>query len=420
MFNSTQLSFINIFYKINDGAVPVLRRAVRRLSIIAIISAVMGKKILIYGGSFDPPHKGHLQLLTAAVKHVRPDEVHIVPAFHAPLKGRHAVTPQHRMALVKLAFAGCVTPEPLINDIEMKSGRKIYTWQTLERFRAANPGAELFFLTGSDCLLSFNLWKRPQRVLELASVLTGVRPGSPVPSKTQFQILPGEFPDISSTALRAELFAFGRVPKAIVPAAAAYIRKHGLYYRNIHGWLAAHVSPNRYEHICQTTSLAIELAQRHGADVNTVAVAALLHDCAKGVPTPDLVKYCVTHRIKVPMFKEVSTLHPGLLHAYAGAYMAEKQFGVTEPAVLKAIRYHTTGRARMPLLEKIIYVSDSCGRDRRYPMADRIRQSALSGNLDAALFAAVRAKLSFVVQTCRWLYPKGLELWNSLTAHNPA
>ncbi|MDD4003597.1 MAG: bis(5'-nucleosyl)-tetraphosphatase (symmetrical) YqeK [Elusimicrobiaceae bacterium] len=381
----------------------------------------MAKRILVYGGSFDPPHKGHLKLLKAAVGSVRPDEIHIVPAFHAPLKDGHAVNAETRLELARHAFGpGPVGPAPCVNDIEIASGRKIYTWQTLERFRRANPAAQLFFLIGSDCLLDFSRWQRPDRVLELAVVLAGSRPGSPIPMDSPFTVLPGEFPDLASSALRAEMFAFGRIPASVAPGAAGYIRGNGLYYLNIHKWLAKNVSPARYEHICQTTGLAIELAVVHGANSNTAAMAALLHDCAKGIPTPDLARYCRRHRLRVPMFDEISALHPGLLHAYAGAHMAQQRFGVRNKAVLNAIRYHTTGRARMPLLEKIIYVADSCGRDRRYPMADRIRQTALAGSLDDALFAAVRAKLSYVVQTCRWLYPKGLELWNSLTARNPA
>lgn len=380
----------------------------------------MANRILIYGGSFDPPHTGHLRLLAEAVKTVRPDSVHVVPAFQSPLKSRHAVSPQNRLELVRLAFAGKKYGSPVTDDCEIKSGRKIYTWQTLSRFRRENPKAELYFLTGSDCLASFDRWKHPERVLALATVLTGLRPGAPIHADSPFKLLPGEFPDISSSGLRAEMFASGKIPDAVAPGCRDFIRKHGLYFLDIHAWLEKQVSARRYEHICCTAELALALAARHNADPVQVALTALLHDCAKGIPLPELADYCRRHHIKVPLFKEVSELHPGLLHAYAGAHMAKHSFGVADTAVLNAIRYHTTGRAKMPLLEKIMYVSDSCGRDRLYPMADRIRHIALTGSLDDALFAAVRAKLSFVVQTCRWLYPKGLELWNSLTAHNSA
>jgi len=111
----------------------------------------------------------------------------------------------------------------------------------------------------------------------------------------------------------------------------------------------------RYLHTAGVRYTAASLAMAHGSDLVTAQVAGLLHDCAKQIPDDEKFKLCKKYKIEVPAFERE---HPFLLHARLGAVLAKEKYGVEDPAVLGAIRWHTTGRARMTQLEQIIFIAD--------------------------------------------------------------
>ena len=112
---------------------------------------------------------------------------------------------------------------------------------------------------------------------------------------------------------------------------------------------------SRYEHTIGVMDTAACLAMRYGADLTQALVAGLLHDCAKCIPNDKKLKLCRKDGIEVTPFEEKA---PFLLHAKLGAWMAEHEYHVSDPAILSAIACHTTGKPDMSLLDKIVFIAD--------------------------------------------------------------
>ena len=152
----------------------------------------------------------------------------------------------------------------------------------------------------------------------------------------------------------------------------------------------------RYTHTMGVMYTAASLAMRHGADMEQALYAGLLHDCAKCVPNREKLKLCKKHKIHVSLSEE---RNPFLLHAKLGEYLARKKYDVDDPDILDAIRYHTTGRPAMSLMEKVIYVADYI-EPRRFkaPNLDRIRGLAFV-DLDKAVCGIMSDTLDYLKKT---------------------
>ena len=137
---------------------------------------------------------------------------------------------------------------------------------------------------------------------------------------------------------------------------------------------------NRVNHVLGCRDTAIKLAQRWGADVNDAARAGILHDITKAIDGPLQLTLCAEYGT---ILDDFSVRYPKTLHQLTGSLVAERIFGENE-AVVAAIRHHTTGKADMTLLEKIIYVADYMEPCRDFPGVEQLRKLAYS-NLDEAL-----------------------------------
>lgn len=205
-------------------------------------------KLLIYGGSFDPPHNGHLNNLRAAAACVRPDRVVVMPAGLSPFKQQTAAS-----AALRLEMCGCfrqlaqgeeaVTPQLEVSSWEIaqaEAGRRNYTVLTVEMLARQNPGAALYLSIGSDMLLSFDRWHRWQDILQLARLVVvsrniGDDPALHAKAKqldptggrilfTAVEALP-----MASSALRQRLAAGEDCAEELPEAVRAVIRREHLY-----------------------------------------------------------------------------------------------------------------------------------------------------------------------------------------------
>ncbi|MBR3276584.1 MAG: bis(5'-nucleosyl)-tetraphosphatase (symmetrical) YqeK [Eubacterium sp.] len=120
--------------------------------------------------------------------------------------------------------------------------------------------------------------------------------------------------------------------------------------------LRAALNPVRYQHTLGVTYTAAALAMKYGLDVGKARLAGLLHDCAKCIPDDEKIRMCRENPVEVTEFE---LEHPYLLHSKLGAFVAQAEYGVTDEEILSAIRWHTTGKPEMTVLEQIIYISDS-------------------------------------------------------------
>ena len=184
----------------------------------------------IYGGSFDPPHLGHLLPVIDAAEQLGLDGVRFVPAAIQPLKvGRASASPADRLAMTERLVQGI--PGFTVDPAEIGRSGLSYTVDTLVQVAAEVPGAELFLLLGADAYAVFDQWREPDRIRALATIVVMVRgePTLPPLSMPGVQVLQSRRVDISSTELRARV-RDGRTIRGFVPDAVAdYIAEHRLY-----------------------------------------------------------------------------------------------------------------------------------------------------------------------------------------------
>ncbi|MBI4376932.1 MAG: bis(5'-nucleosyl)-tetraphosphatase (symmetrical) YqeK [Elusimicrobia bacterium] len=373
-------------------------------------------KILILGGSFDPPHRGHLALLCAAWRVVRPDLALMLPARRSPFKASAPAPEGERSRMLHLALGAL--PGPLrakvrISRLELDTRRPSYTVNTLERLRRLHPGAELHFALGSDSARSLDRWKDPARLRRLCRWWTAARPGGEDSRPSGFRAIPGRMPDISSSEIRRRL-AYGDDASKLLPAeVSSYIMRRGLYgvdrLRRLHRKLSA----ERFAHSLAVARLAEKLALRWGVDGEAARLAGLLHDIGRSIPPALMPGYARKHRLPVPELDRVAELAPLLCHAYISESLAQREFGIRDRGVLSAIRKHTLGGLRMSELDRVLYIADSVSEDRDYPEAAPIRKLAFQ-DARAAFKACVRQKIAHALSSQSWLHPLTVRLWNSI------
>jgi nicotinate-nucleotide adenylyltransferase len=193
------------------------------------------QRIGIFGGTFDPPHLGHLIAAQQAAELLRLDLVLFVPAGRPPHKqGRATTPPEGRLAMVKLAIAG--NPLFRCSAVEIVSARPSYTADTLQLLAQSYPGARLHLLIGLDQAVLLHTWKQPERLFSLAQVCVLNRPGSafakvPQPWRRRIVPVPVNAIDISASVIRRRVAARRPIEYLVMPAVARYITNHGLYLR---------------------------------------------------------------------------------------------------------------------------------------------------------------------------------------------
>ncbi len=173
-------------------------------------------------------------------------------------------------------------------------------------------------------------------------------------------------------------------------------------------WVRKRVTRARFEHLEAVRECAVRLAEKHGADPWAAAVAALLHDCARDLPEPELLFLGRKHGL---VKDEVEVLVPVLLHGPVGAVLVREELGVTDDEVLRAIANHTLGAPGMGLLEKIIYLADMVSRDRDFPGVGRLRRLA-EEDLGAALLEGFASSVRYCLRRRKLIHPQTLAAWN--------
>ena len=359
------------------------------------------KRIGIYGGTFNPPHIGHIRAAMSAVRTLELDRLLVIPDRIAPHKTLPdgSASPQQRLEMVRLALAGEQVVE--VSDMELRREGVSYTVDTLRHIRQMYPDAELTLLMGTDMFLSFRSWRCPEEILSMAGLGVFYRGDKGEKAAIEAEkakmeadgakitLVRNEIVDISSTDLR-RMLAFDCAGPFLPHGVGAYIRQQGLYgtdrslknlpMEELEQVVVSLLKPSRVKHVLGCRDTAAKLAEHWGADVTDAARAGMLHDVTKALDGPLQLTLCGEYGT---MLDEFSKKYPKTLHALTGALVAERIFG-ENPAVVSAIRSHTTGKANMNVLEKIIYVADYMEPNRDFPGVERLRELAFT-DLDRAL-----------------------------------
>lgn len=189
-----------------------------------------GVRLGILGGTFDPPHLGHLLAAVDAVERLTLDRLVLVPAAVQPLKTTSTTAPaEHRLAMTRLLVEDDARFD--VDAMEIDRPGLSFSVDTLDAFAERFPSADRFFLVGQDVLRTFDRWREPDRVRALATlaVLTREDQNPAIPLPAGAVAVASRRIDVSSTEIRARVAA-GRSLKGFVPEpVAAYIAAHGLY-----------------------------------------------------------------------------------------------------------------------------------------------------------------------------------------------
>jgi nicotinate-nucleotide adenylyltransferase len=314
------------------------------------------ERIIIYGGSFDPIHNGHLRIARAASLRLNADVV-FVPAKDPRWKKPEASS-LDRVNMLHLALDSDGSGAFSVDLCEMdRPGNVTYSIDTVKEFVKRYPKRQLYWLIGADEVNKFPKWKSPDEMASLVNLVYVPRPGVEVDPAIlkKYNIIALDYQgsgNVSSSDIR-ELKSLD-IPAKVLE----YIEKNNLYFM---AKVAAFISGKRLAHSLSVAHLAYAIAQRNKFTYPDKAyIAGLLHDLGKHLSEEQSRDIVLEND---PDYKDYPSW---CLHQFTGAYLAEKEFGITDETILDAIRYHCTGKAHMPPLTKVIYSADKIDPTRGY------------------------------------------------------
>lgn len=183
-------------------------------------------------------------------------------------------------------------------------------------------------------------------------------------------------------------------------------------------WLKERLNHERYEHSVGAQLKAAELAQHFqlsAADQQKAAVAGLLHDAAKQVGSLELFDACKKMNL---MLNDADMRSPQTIHPFVSAEMVKRELGITDNDILNAIRYHTTGRARMSTIEKVVFVADKIEDNTRNPLycqrINQLIQTNTLDSLDVATLTILDSSIAFLIEKGLVVHSRTLEARNDL------
>ncbi len=320
-------------------------------------------KILLFGGTFDPPHKGHRHLMDCALQQEQFDRVFLIPAYIPPHKDHDpALSFEMRKAILIDRFGDI--PGLEISDIEQKRGGRSYTIDTVTALQQQYPNDTLYLLIGSDMFLSFERWYCSEQLLQQLILVVGSR-------KT------GDYPRLEA---HKKLLEEKYKCKGIILCSMEAVECASSDLRATGGGLAeralAHISKGcdlkRARHIMLVADYARVLAPKFGIDPEKAYLAGLLHDCTKSYPTAWHLEYAQTHGI---VLTQDDLACPQVLHQFTAPYFARHELGAEDEEILSAIGCHTTGKQGMSPLDMLIFFADACEPGRDYPGVQELRKA---------------------------------------------
>lgn len=369
------------------------------------------KVIAIFGGSFDPVHKEHKRLALEALADINPTELIVMPAGRAPHKKNVvALDGNERLKMLELAFKGVEGVR--VSDYELKKEGYSYTYETLEKINERYKPDKIYFLVGTDMLLDFPAWRKPERILELATLYVTPRQGENREAaeeafKKSFdkpvRWSPYEGKVVSGTEIRARV-ALGLDCSAFLDENVyAYIKEKKLYdVGELGEFVKKSLTKKRMEHTAAVMTLAVRYARAEKVNADKAFIAAMLHDCAKYLNEKD---YGFSYE-GVPQ---------SVVHQFLGADVLEEVFHVEDEEILSAVRYHTTGRKGMSKLEKIVFLADLLEPNRSFNGVERLR-AAVDSDFENGFRIAVEelykyleasgGEVYYLTKECRDYYAK--------------
>ncbi|MBQ4267227.1 MAG: nicotinate (nicotinamide) nucleotide adenylyltransferase [Clostridia bacterium] len=358
-------------------------------------------RIGIFGGTFNPPHKGHKRMALEMMKEASLDKILIIPTFTPPHKtAPDLASGKDRLKMCELLFSEeCFT----VTDIELQRKGKSYTVDTLSELKKIYPDDELFLIIGSDMLLTFHEWRKPEEILTMVTLCVATRENGISPealsayAKETLKLSDGDYilsrmspMECSSTDVREMVKNKENLSSVLTDEVVAHIEKFDLYsaeYPEYKALLREMLDDYRYIHSLGVAESARELAEIYNYDSDKAYKAGLLHDIMKNATKDYQLQIMEKGGI---ILSRAEKNNPKLWHAMAGECYLREEMGITDEELLGAVRYHTTGKEGMNLLQKIVYIADYISKERDYPDVDVMRRLSKEVSLEEASLYALR------------------------------
>ncbi|WP_052446840.1 nicotinate-nucleotide adenylyltransferase [Candidatus Soleaferrea massiliensis] len=346
------------------------------------------QKIGVFGGSFNPIHSGHIHLAEKAAEQFGLDKVLLIPANIPPhKKAVGLVSGEDRLHMCSLA----AEDHPLfeVSDIEIKRKGKSYTYDTLKALKKEYEDAQFYLIIGSDMFLTFHTWHRFEDILKMSFLCTAPRSREQMfqlrnyrqnlgAKREKVYLMDMQVVPLSSTHIREHLKVGMPLGGGVLPEAVQhYIEETGLYNLTVDAYkelLQKKLTPYRYYHSCKVAGMAVRLARHYREDVGKALRAGLLHDIMKDTKGDVQLQIMKKFGIMTDMVSEI----PQLWHSLAGSLYVKHVLEISDEDIIHAVRYHTSARANMSRLEKIIYLADLVSEDRDYKDVKRMREIAFA------------------------------------------
>lgn len=369
-------------------------------------------KIAVFGGAFDPIHLGHIRLARESARRLDLDRIMLIPSSVPPHKLRRDMAAANdRLEMCRIAAGN--DPLFMVSDIEIKRGGASFTADTFEELGRLYPDAELYLITGADMFLTLGTWNRFEEIAKRAVLCSVPRDGvggdrlreyAAVLEKRGARCIILDITEtaVSSTEIRRRILAGESLDGLVPPGVEEYINSRGLYRVNGDSsgngksvgfaesnkafieMIRGRLTPQRFCHSMAVAEQAARLAELYGADPQKAYTAGVLHDIMKDVGAKAQLQILDDFGI---ILGNAEKALPGCWHAISGAVFIEQILGVNDRDIINAVRYHTTARAGMSLLEETIYLADFTSSDRDYPDVDEMRRLAESDRREAMLYA---------------------------------
>lgn len=350
-------------------------------------------KIIVFPGSFDPLHNGHLQIVRSAKAQIGADLVLFLLSPSTVWK--KVDTPFNDRANMIKSVIGEEEGFALCRIEEENEGKTNYTYQSLVKLRNMYPHDELFLLIGADQANLFHKWQNPDEIAALATLLVYRRKGSNLDQSNidtyKMLVITGPKREISSTLIRhGESID---VPSPVLE----YMVEHKLYFT---AQIAKRMSNKRYLHSVEVAKLCRLIAISNAMDPLSAFLAGLYHDIGKEVPEAKTMAIMEKH------YPNYLDLPAWSYHSFVGEYITKEEFLIKDREILHAIRVHTTGDRKMKKLDKLLYAADKIEPTRGFDSSELI--ASMLDDVDQGFVTVLKANIEYFKS-------KGLDYHNRLT-----
>lgn len=364
-------------------------------------------KTIVFGGSFDPVHVEHTNILKAAVRELCADKVIVVPTKNPPHKSASKTPFSDRSEMARIAFSQ-VSANVIVDDIENRNDGVNYSSDNLPVLE--KKYGKFVYVIGGDSLLALESWHEPEFIVRNFEIAVFDREGyQSAKDKAaelnekwngKIRILEYVGKEVDSHTIRDRLMLKADV-SGLDENVERYIKSRNLYseFFPYVDKAATYLDAKRLVHSKNTALVALSLNRNFcpKIDEDKLLLAGLLHDVGKMYDKTEL-----PNNIQNVIPKD--SIGTPVQHQFVSAEIVKNDFHISDEDVLNAIRFHTTGRENMSQFEKLIYVSDLISYERNFQGVESLRK-AVYNDFEKGFITCLTYSRDYVVETGREVYP---------------